>query len=196
MPEISGKTPQGAKGSRRAGPQAGSRWPASFAFEFQSIAWFQVGFLLVFILVRHLLPHGILFYQGMGLGFCAGVLEFVLEWKLRRLPLLGAVKNSLLSFLLIYAFVFTIPTTVDRSYSVMFLNRLDRSPAGLTQAEVEDIYIQGFTSGGATEKRLQEQISTGTIRETNGRYVLTPFGRFLSASFHFTQAVFACKEKP
>jgi hypothetical protein len=146
--------------------------------------------------VRHVLPSGIIFYQGIALGFCICILQFVLERRLRHPAAPTAVKNALLSFLLIYAFVFTIPTTVDRSYSVMFLNRLAQSPAGLIQGEIENVYVHGFTSGGAVDKRLKEQISTGTIRERGGRYILTPFGHFLSGSFRLTQAVFACEEKP
>jgi hypothetical protein len=185
-----------ADGLRGASAKKSAPGLASFVTDFQSILWSQLGFLLIFVLVRHLLRSGIIFYQGVALGLCICILQFVLEKRFCHLAATTAMKNALLSFLLIYAFVFTIPTTVDRSYSVMFLNRLAQSPAGLTQGEIENVYVQGFTSGGAVDKRLKEQISTGTIQEQGGRYTLTAFGRFLSGSFHLTQELFACEEKP
>jgi hypothetical protein len=150
-------------------------------------------FLLSFIAIRHAWPTGIILYQGVVLALCISLAQFLLER--RRVPrATEAAKNTLLTFLLIYSFVFTIPTTVDRAYSVRMITRLDRSPDGLTRDQINDTFVHGLLNGGV-DKRLSEQTSTGSIRELNGRYSLTRMGRFLSAAFRFAQVVFACPEK-
>lgn len=148
----------------------------------------------MFVALRHALPGGIILYQGVALGFCVCIFQFILERKYRSSTASQASKNAVLSFLLIYCFVFTIPTTVDRAYSVKLLTRLDRSPVGLTHDEVNRLFIDGFILEGGVDKRLVEQTSTGSIRKLDGRYVLTPTGRFLTVMFHMTRVLFACGE--
>lgn len=152
-------------------------------------------FLVLFIALRHLHPQGILFYQGIALAALLAAAQFALDWRRRRVPRPQALKDALLSFLLIYCFVFTIPTTVDRAYSVKMLMRMGESPTGMSKDEVATMFVNGFLQEGAVDKRLQEQAATGSIREHEGRYTLTPAGRFLDGAFRFTQAVFACEEK-
>ena len=139
--------------------------------------------------MRHARPTGIILYQGVFLGFFISLAQFSVER--RRFRQVGeAAKNALLTFLLIYSFVFTVPTTVDRAYSVRLLTRLDQSPNGLTHDEIKDIFVHGFSTEGRVDKRLIEQTSTGSIREHNRRYSVTPMGRFLSATFRVTQVIF------
>ena len=150
-----------------------------------------VAFLLIFIGLRHMVPGGFLLYQGIAVGVAVALGQLFFQ-RGRRASLLQAFKDSALTFLLIYAFVFTIPTTVDRSYSVRMLNRLAASSAGLSTEEIGRSYSQYFSEGGGVEKRLREQIATGTIREKDERFVLTPVGRFLSWTFRGTETIFAC----
>jgi hypothetical protein len=188
--------PSGCGGSRQADEQHPAAQSRARAREFQPMVWSLLSFMVTFIALRHLQSGGIILYQGVALGACISLAQFVWERKVRGLALVGAAKNALLLFLLIYAFVFTVPTTVDRSYSVKFLTRLGDAPAGLTRAEVDNVFVHGFVAEGAVDKRLVEQTKTGSIRELDGRYSLTPMGRFLSASFHWSQVIFACQEKP
>jgi len=152
-------------------------------------------FFVLFIALRHLRPQGILFYQGIGLAALVAVLQFALDWKRRMVPRPQALKDSMLTFLLIYCFVFTVPTTVDRAYSVKMLMRMGEAPAGMSKEEVSQVFVNGFLQEGAVDKRLKEQAATGSIEERDGRYSLTATGRFLDRAFRITQAVFACEEK-
>lgn len=152
-------------------------------------------FLLVFIALRQAQPNGIILYQGLTVGLVTCASQYFFERRRRNLVSIQAAKNAVLSFLLIYAFVFTIPTTVDRAYSVNMITRLQEAPSGLTRSEINGVFVDNFVSKGGVEKRLREQASTGSIRENNGRYVLTPFGRFLAATFHMTRILFACGGK-
>jgi hypothetical protein len=152
-------------------------------------------FLVLFIALRHLRPQGILFYQGIGLAALVAFCQFALDWKQGRVPRAQALKDSMLSFLLIYCFVFTIPTTVDRAYSVKMLMRMGEAPAGMSKEDVAQMFVNGFLQEGAVDKRLKEQAATGSIEERDGRYSLTATGRFLDRAFRLTQAVFACEEK-
>jgi hypothetical protein len=150
------------------------------------------GYLLAFIAVRHAFPRGILFYQGMALALITSALLFSIE--ARRGAVAAAAKDALLAFLLIYAFVFTIPTTVDRAYSVKLIRELDRRNDGMTSAEVAQWFSTEFLVGDAVAKRLHEQRMTGTIVEaSDGRQHLSAWGRFLAWSFHVTALVFACE---
>jgi len=152
-------------------------------------------FLILFIALRHVRPQGILFYQGIGLALLVGCLQFALDWKRRAVPRPQGAKDALLTLLLIYCFVFTIPTTVDRAYSVKMLLRMGEAPAGMSQEEVAHMFVNGFLREGAVDKRLKEQAATGSIEEHDGRYTLTASGRFLERAFRLTQAIFACEEK-
>jgi hypothetical protein len=152
-------------------------------------------FLILFIALRHMRPQGILFYQGIGLALLVGLVQFALDWQRGSVLRAQACKDALLTFLLIYCFVFTIPTTVDRAYSVKMLLRMGEAPAGMNKEEVARMFANGFLQEGAVDKRLQEQAATGSIEEHDGRYSLTATGRFLERAFRLTQAVFACEEK-
>ena len=145
-------------------------------------------FLVAFIALRHVQPTGIMLYQGVVVGVFVSLAQFLLE---RRRGTGEAAKNALLTFLLIYSFVFTVPTTVDRSYSVKMLTAVGQSPAGLTRDEINDLFVHWLVAEGGVDKRLIEQTSTGSIRVNDGRYTLTRTGRFLNASFRMTGVVFA-----
>lgn len=149
-------------------------------------------FFVLFIAMRHAQPTGIILYQGVVLGFFLSLAQFSFQRK--RLPCLGdAAKNALLTFLLIYVFVFTIPTTVDRAYSVRMLTSLDHSRDGFTRDEIAAVFVQGFLKDGGVDKRLAEQSATGSIHIRDGRYSLTPMGRLLTEMFHTTRVLFVCQ---
>lgn len=151
-----------------------------------------LAFLLAFVALRQLQPDGILFYQGVGLGLAiAGLQVCALAWLGSR-RLRDVMKDGLLSFLLIYAFVFTVPTTVDRAYSVKMIGHLAQAPQGLSKEEVGHMYIDDFIRQGGIDKRLREQLATGSLQEQDGRYRLTPFGQMLASSFKLSCRLFAC----
>ena len=152
-------------------------------------------FLFLFIAVRHIAPQGILFYQGMALALMASLSHLFVMSGLRGRSVADAAKDSLLVFLLFYGFVLTVPTTVDRAYTVRMLARLARDPGGLDSAAIHQWYVSDFVEHGAVQKRLEEQTLTGTIEFQEGRFRLTPFGWFLERTFELTRAVFACGDR-
>jgi hypothetical protein len=150
-------------------------------------------FLMLFVAWRHMQPEGILFYQGVALAVAVAVAQLVLMMGLVKSPWRPAMKDTLLAFLLIYSFVFTVPTTVDRAYSVSMLGQLERVPEGMTRPQIEHWFATHFQAQGGVEWRLREQIATGSVAEAQGRYTLTPLGRLLARSFSLLQTVFACR---
>jgi hypothetical protein len=154
-----------------------------------------LAFLLSFIGLRHLHPGGILFYQGVALALLSAVVVVVLARARQRQPWSAALKDAMLAFLLSYGFLFTIPTTVDRSYSVRLLLRLADAPGGMTRNDIEQFYVRDFIEAGGVDRRLVEQRATGTIREENGRFVLTKEGRAMTDAFRTTCDVFVCQQQ-
>lgn len=161
------------------------------------IALFSTLFLLVFVVVRQLHPSGILFYQGLALAAVAGAGPLAVNARRRVRPGGGAQgrgavsKDCLLTFLLCYSFMFTVPTTVDRAYSVRMLIELQQTPDGRTGPEVERWFATDFSRHGV-KKRIEEQEATGSIVRVGEKYRLTPLGSVLVASFTTVQRVFNC----
>lgn len=150
-------------------------------------------YLVALIIVRALDPHGILFYQGVLLTAATAACQ--LAWALWRqqAPLETKLKDALLTLLLTYAFVFTIPTTVDRAYSVRMLEEIARQPDGqMTRADLQRWFTQDFLQHGAVEKRLDEQQATGSITLQGDKVVMTAKGNWLVKAFAFTRKLFSC----
>jgi hypothetical protein len=151
-----------------------------------------VVFMFSFIALRHLRPAGIVFYQGIALGAVSSVLQLAVAHVSRAENLGVSVKDALLTFLLIYAFVFTIPTTVDRSYSVKMIHHLTDAHSGLTRNDINQLYVSDFVQHGGIDQRLKEQTATGTLINQDDRYKLTATGRILAYVFRIMEILYAC----
>ncbi len=152
-----------------------------------------LAFLVSFLALRHVQPDGILFYQGIMVAVLVSLAQGIVAWKRLHEPVSTASKDAMLTFLLTYAFLFTVPTTVDRSYSVRMLEHVADSPRGLTREEVGRFYVQEFLENGGVDRRLTEQQVTGTLVERDGKYVLTRKGEALTVAFRVTCVAFACQ---
>ena len=148
---------------------------------------------LSFIAWRHLQPGGIVFYQGVFLALVTACVQLGYVMWSRVASRNMAIKDALLTFLLLYSAVFTVPTTVDRAYSVRMILQIENDPEGLTRDQIERWFATDFGAQGGVEKRLQEQLATGSISNHEGRYKLTPFGVALANSFRVIQTLFATK---
>jgi hypothetical protein len=124
-------------------------------------------------------PSGILFYQGMATGSIVSVLPLVTSWW-RNNTTVALVRNSVIAFLLIYAFVITVPTNADRSFSLKMLQRLAHAPSGLSREGINKYYAIDFLESGGLDQRLVEQQATGTVVEHDGRYTLTSRGEVVN----------------
>ena len=152
-----------------------------------------IAFLVAFIVLRHALPQGIILYQGMSLGVVIAGAQFALSRCVTASRFSTSVKDALVTILLIYSFVLTVPTTVDRSYTVKLLRYLSESPDGVSRKQIEQFYVSDFIEHGAIEKRLYEQQATGTIVEQNGMFFLTRPGVALDWTFQAACAIFSCQ---
>jgi len=84
-----------------------------------------------------------------------------------------------ISFLLIFSFLGVGPFCSDRSYTIFSLGYLyENEDKSYTQEEIEQIFIDGFVKNfGATKKRIAEQMNTGYIKETDGKYFISESGK-------------------
>jgi hypothetical protein len=153
-------------------------------------------FFLLFIALRHLIPTGILFYQGMAVGAVVSLGQLVLGWRRSEIQRSALIKNTMIAFLLIYAFLITVPTNADRSFTLKMLERLAQAPSGLDRGEITKFYTVDFVENGGLDKRLAEQRATGTVVERDRRYMLTTKGRVVNSVTDLTCSLFVCERPP
>lgn len=146
---------------------------------------------MLLVVWRQLQPGGILFYQGLVLAVGISGLH-LLALRARRAGAWAPIlKDGLLGFLLIYSFLFTVPTTVERAYTVRMVIELQRAPQGLTQDQIEQWFAVEFQGQGGVQKRLHEQMATGSLVEEAGRYRLTSTGRAMAQAFSTLRVLYA-----
>lgn len=152
-----------------------------------------VGFfasLVLLVLWRQLIPGGFIFYQGIFAAGIGAVAQCLVQH--RRLPRSSYVKDAVVTFLLVYAFVFTIPTTVDRSYSVKMIEHVAEADGVVSREEISSMFQRYFSDGGGVERRLDEQLATGTVRRAGEGFVVSSAGRWMARAFRAVEIVFAC----
>jgi hypothetical protein len=106
------------------------------------------------------------------------------------------LKDGLMTFLLAYTFIITIPTQADRSFSLKMLQHIAEAPSGLSRDEIGHFYTDDFVRRGGLDRRLEEQQATGTLIERNGKFTLTSRGKAVDDMTRFTCLVFLCQAQP
>lgn len=81
-------------------------------------------------------PLHILFYQGLTVGCVVSVCQLTHCFLFRRGTPVPITHRALLTFLIFYSFVITVPTNADRSFGLLLLQRIDETPTG-SVAQVE-----------------------------------------------------------
>jgi hypothetical protein len=147
-------------------------------------------FMAIFVAWRHLQPEGILFYQGCASSLLATAAQLAYSLSRRRDG--TPWKDATITLLAAYAFMFTVPTTIDRAYSVRLLEQLASHPEGMTRTELEQWFAANFATADGVDRRLREQLATGSLAESAGVYHLTHGGQRLTKVFRLLQRVFAC----
>lgn len=151
------------------------------------------GFLVMLILWRQLDPAGILFFQGLVASILAAGAQLALTLRpSSSRPHNMPWRDSIITLLASYAFMFTVPTTVDRAYSVRLIEHLGGESRPVTKNEVEAWFATQFATPDGVERRLKEQMATGSVSEHEGGYALTARGHALSYAFTAMQRLFAC----
>ncbi len=127
----------------------------------------------------------VLFYRGIIAIVLVGVLISVIFAAIRIKLMINiiTVRDVILLFCIfccVHVVIFThLPVTADRSVSVFMLGYMNEKDSACTKEELESVFIDKYVvEYEAFDKRLFEQIYTGTIDETSeGEYVLTDSGR-------------------
>ncbi len=103
-----------------------------------------------------------------------------------------------ISFLLIYSFLGVTSFTNDRSYTIFSLGYLyENADESYTQEEMEQVFIDGFViKFGATKKRIDEQLNTGYITETDGKYQISEKGKGFIELQRFIDVLFPTATNP
>ncbi len=127
----------------------------------------------------------VFFYRGLVAILAAGILMsgMFLALKLTRMRNIITIRDVILFFFVfscVHVVLFThLPVTADRSVSVFMLGYMNEQGRACSKAELETAFIDKYVNEyEAFDKRLFEQIYTGTIDETSdGEYELTDSGR-------------------
>ena len=128
-----------------------------------------------------------------GVGFAIAVVQLAVTCFINPNSVSNSFKDFILTNLLIYAYVLSVPTTVDRSYTVRLLRYLSETPGGASREQIARFYVSDFVNHGAIERRLAEQQATGTIVRRGDMYVLTRKGTALDLAFKLTCRAYVCE---
>lgn len=145
-----------------------------------------------------LLAGSVFFYRGLVLLAITAVLVTLvvgLLWRTTYRDRIG-VRDILLIISLLTSlnvvFFTHVPVTADRSISVFLLAYMNRATGPLTPEQITDNVVQRyFLDGRAIEKRLHEQLVTGTLVRSADGYVISDEGRTLVAFYELIDRVFA-----
>lgn len=132
----------------------------------------------------------VLMYRGLFLAviaLCAHLLAlipFLAKHRSRDYLILSAIS---LAFAANTTFLIVFPVTIDRSVSVYLLGQLLTHPSGMTENELSQRLIREYvTEYRGVDRRMQEQMLTGNVKVTEGRYTLTEQGKLF---MHFSGLV-------
>lgn len=141
---------------------------------------------VLFATYRKLDPSGIVFYQGIAITAVYSAALLLIQRDAE------AIKNIIIFCLITYSINITLITTVDRAYSVKMILWLNQNAEGLTQSNIDDLFINQFIREGGVEKRISEQLRTGNIiRDEHGKYIITNKGRAFAYIFDLTRRLFS-----
>jgi hypothetical protein len=158
-----------------------------------------IGATAVWIVLFHspLLADSVFFYRGLALLAVTGVgLTFVLvALRLTTYRTLIGVRDILLIVTLLLSvnvvFFTHLPVTADRSISVFVLAYMNRADGPLTSEQISDSVIRTYIrERRAIDKRLAEQLVTGTLVRTGAGYVISEEGRRLVDFYELIARVF------
>ncbi len=171
--------------------------------EFARIVAFYVASLVgatgVWIVLFHspLFADSVLFYRGLVLLVVAAIglaIVLVTLWRTSYRALIGVRDILLIVSLLVsvnVVFFTHLPVTADRSISVFMLAYINRADGPLTSEQISDSIIRTyFLERRAIDKRLDEQLITGTLVRIGDGYAISEEGRRLVGFYELIARVF------
>ena len=149
--------------------------------------------LLMFVALFHtglLKNMNVLMYRGIAFIVLTGLIAAIVMGVIKKFWKFVTVRDIIMMFVIfccVNTVLFTlIPVTVERSVSVFMLSYMDEnSDKTFTQDSVGEIFTAKYVNDyGAFEKRFNEQVVTGTIKQNpDGTYSITDRGRFIVWGF-------------
>ncbi len=128
-----------------------------------------------------LLPVDVVFYGALQDTAIAIVIAGLISWYgifRRQVAPLVFFQQLVIFALLGYVFAITVPTVIDRSYSIYLLEKLQQYDGRLKQSAFDHAVTEEFMrEHRLSDVRLTEQLESGTIRIENGCVVLTQRGQ-------------------
>ena len=132
----------------------------------------------------------VLMYRGLAFIIITGCLAAVIMGVVRHFWKEITIRDIIMMFVIfccVNTVLFTlVPVTVERSVSVFMLSYMDEnSDKTFTQDSVGDVFTAKYVNDyGAFEKRFNEQVVTGTIKQNpDGTFSITGRGRFIVKIF-------------
>ena len=132
----------------------------------------------------------VLMYRGIVFLMITGVVSAVIMGIIRKFWGFVTIRDVIMMFCIFccvnMVFLTLIPVTVERSVSVFMLSYMEEnSDQTFTQESVGEVFTSKYvTDYGAFEKRFNEQIETGTIKQNpDGTYSITESGKFIVSAF-------------
>jgi len=153
----------------------------------------------VWIVLFHtpLLAGSVFFYRGLVMLVVTAItvtVVLVTLWRTSYRGLIGVRDILLIVSLLVslnVVFFTHLPVTADRSISVFILAYMNRAEGPLTAEQISDSVVQEyFLERQAIDKRLAEQVVTGTVVRSGDAYVISDEGRWLVGFYELIASVF------
>lgn len=132
----------------------------------------------------------VLMYRGLAYIFMTGTISAIVMGVVRKFWKFVTVRDIIMMFVIfccVNTVIFTlVPVTVERSASVFMLSYMDEnSGKTFTQDSVGEVFTDKYVNDyDAFEKRFNEQLITGTIKQNpDGTYSITERGRLIVKGF-------------
>ena len=148
---------------------------------------------LMFVALFHtglLKGMNVLMYRGIAFIILTGIVSAIVMGVVRKFWKFVTIRDIIMMFVIfccVNTVIFTlVPVTVERSVSVFMLSYMDEnSDKTFTQDSFGEIFTSKYVNDyGAFEKRFNEQVVTGTIKQNeDGTYSITDRVRFIVSIF-------------
>lgn len=132
----------------------------------------------------------VLMYRGIAFIIITGIVAAIVMGIVRKFWGFITVRDIIMMFVIFCCINTTlfvlVPVTVERSVSVFMLSYMEEnSDQTFTQDSVGEVFTSKYVNDyGAFEKRFNEQVETGTIKQNpDGSYSITESGKFVVKAF-------------
>ena len=132
----------------------------------------------------------VLMYRGIAFIVITGIVAAIVMGIVRKFWGFITVRDIIMMFVIFCCVNTTlfvlVPVTVERSVSVFMLSYMEEnSDQTFTQDSVGEVFTSKYVNDyGAFEKRFNEQVETGTIKQNpDGSYSITESGKFVVNAF-------------